>query len=292
MKIHTLNLYEYYGITPGPGAKGTLTCYCTPVSTELTTIRKRPMILVIPGGGYSRVSQREGEPIALRFLTMGYSAFVLEYTCAPAMFPVALQEAAMAMKYIRSHAEEYEGNPDMVAAVGFSAGGHLCGTLGTLYDHPAVAQIAPAHVVRPDALGLSYPVMLSYGPTHEGTMNNISGNDPQLRHQLSIDKLVRPDMPPVFLWHTRDDTVVPVRNSILTAAALDEAGVDFALHIYRKGVHGLATADDLVFTKEGMSDMSWDAPGWLDAMGKFFADCGFEVQDRAMEGHTLKGYRP
>jgi acetyl esterase/lipase len=192
---------------------------------------------------------------------------------------VALQEAAMAMRYIRENASRYEVNPNMVAAVGFSAGGHLCGLLGTLFDADVVADIGSSDLVRPDALGLCYPVAVEWGPTHEGTFENISGGDRGLRRSLSIDKLIRPDMPPVYLWHTRDDGSVPCRNSLILACALEEAGVDFAARIYRKGRHGLSTADEMVYPVDRIPETSPGIRGWLDEQMNFFEEIGFKITD-------------
>ena len=97
---------------------------------------------MIPGGGYCHVSGREAEPVALRFVAAGYSAFILRYSVFPCRFPTQLREAAMAMRYIRENAEKFGICKDMVAATGFSAGGHLCGMLGMLFDCPEVADIA------------------------------------------------------------------------------------------------------------------------------------------------------
>lgn len=279
MQTTTIHLYSHFGFTPPDSAMGRLTCYHVSTSAEVSSCRRKPAVLILPGGGYFMTSQREMEPIALRFLSRGYAAFVLEYSCAPHRFPTALREAAMAMRYIRRHAAEFEVDPHMVAAIGFSAGGHLCGTLGTLYDCDEVADIGTADQLRPDALGLCYPVALSWGRTHDDSFRNVTGCDPELTKRLSLDNLVRPDMPPVFLWHTRDDTCVPCRNSILLAAALEEAGVDFALHVYRRGEHGLSTADEMVFPNWGVPGLSGDVPQWIDAMLRFFRECGFAIRD-------------
>lgn len=185
----------------------------------------------------------------------------------------------MAMRYIRENADAYEVDPTMVAAIGFSAGGHLCGMLGTMYDCPEVADIAPAAAIRPDALGLCYPVTLGWGPTHEATMNHISGGDAALRQRLSLDTRVRSDMPPVFLWHTRDDQAVPCRNSIILAQKLDEAGVDFAFHLYRSGCHGLSTADEMVYKSHGVPPLSPDIAGWPEVCMQFWAEIGFHIAD-------------
>lgn len=282
MDVKIVDLYKYCGLPKENGWVGELTCLNMKTPDVLGVNRRRPAILVIPGGGYEHVSPREGEPIAMHFMTRGYAAFVLNYTVAPAVkaaFPMALREAAMAMRYIRENADAYEIDPDMVAATGFSAGGHLCGTLGMLYDCPEVADIGSPELIRPSALGLNYPVIVSWGATHEGSFINLTGGDQTLRERLSLEKCVRSDMPPVFLWHTRDDDCVPVRNSLLLACAMEEKGVRFAMHIYRSGWHGLGTADHMVYASWVTPGCSWDVPGWLDVQMKFFADCGLKIHD-------------
>ena len=275
----TVDLYEHFGFPRGENTGGILICQTAGEKVTGCTNRTRPAVLVIPGGGYSFNSEREAEPIALHFLLRGYAAFTVYYSCAPQGFPVALREAAMAMRYIRENAAEFSVDPAMVAAIGFSAGGHLCGTLGTLYDCPEVADIGEPAMIRPNALGLCYPVLVGWGPTHEGTFRNISMGDPDLRKRLSLETQVRADMPPVFLWHTRTDAGVPCRNSILMAQALDEAGVDFALHIYREGPHGLATADLKTYPSHGLPKFSRNVPNWLPDMMDFFEDVGFRIVD-------------
>ena len=279
MVIHSVNVYEHFGIPAPEGAVGRLTCYLPQITKEITTSRKRPAILVLPGGGYWFTSEREGEPVALKFLARCYAASVLEYSCTPHAFPVALREACMAMRYIRENASDFCVDPKMVASIGFSAGGHLCGTLGTMYDCPEVQDLGDAKLLRPDALGLCYPVTISWGPTHEGTFENVSGGDPELRDRLSLDKQVRPDMPPVFLWHTRDDGAVPCRNSLILACALEEKGVDMAMHRYRRGDHGLSVTDETVFNVHSIPATSADVPTWLDAMVGFFRETGFRISD-------------
>lgn len=274
-----VDLYQYFGVQRPQDGVGKLTCMGMKTSDRVSVCRKKPAVLIIPGGAYRWVSPREAAPVAVRFLAKGYSAFILEYTCAPAAFPTALREAAMAMRYIRENADAFEVDVNMVAATGFSAGGHLCGTLGTLFDAPEVADIAPAEILRPDALGLCYPVAVEWGRTHEESFRNISGGDEALRKRLSLDRLVRKDMPPVFLWHTRSDASVPCRNSLQLAVALEEAGVEFALHVYRSGPHGLSTADEMAYAVGNVPQMSWDVPGWLEAEVRFFAECGIKVRD-------------
>ncbi|MGN0977396.1 MAG: alpha/beta hydrolase [Faecousia sp.] len=280
MDTFVVDLYKVCPLPrPEGAAGGQLRIWRTTTCEKVSSSRRRPALLILPGGAYRWTSPREAEPVALRFLARGYVPFVLDYSCAPSSFPVALREAAMAMRYIRENADRFEADPRMVIAMGFSAGGHLCGTLGTMFDCPEVADIGPAALLRPDGLGLCYPVAVSWGKTHEDSFRAVSAGQEDLRQRLSLDRLVRPDMPPVFLWHTRDDQSVPVRNSLVLAEALETAGVDFAMHIYRHGQHGLSTADEMSYPTYGVPETSWDVTGWLDAMLRFFAEIGIKIRD-------------
>ena len=279
MELKIVDLYQTLNVERPAGAIAELRCCIQRTSVHVAARRLRPGVLVLPGGGYNHVSEREGEPVALGFLTRGYCTFVLTYSVAEHRFPVQLREAAMAMRYIRENAEELGVAADCIAATGFSAGGHLCGTLGTMYDCPELKDIGAPELLRPDALGLCYPVAVSWGRTHAGSFDCLCGEDAALRARLSLDRLVRPDMPPVFLWHTRSDGTVPVRNSLILAQKLEEAGVEFAMHIYRQGQHGLSTADEQAYGVGKVPPISWDVPGWLEAEVRFFEEIGIKSRD-------------
>lgn len=272
----TVDLYKYWDLERPAGAAGWLTCYGQHAPEAWGKKRLRPGVLVIPGGGYGHVSPREGEPVALRFLSRGYNAFVLNYSVAPLRYPTQLREAAMAMAYIRQNAVAEEVEPAMVATVGFSAGGHLAGLLGTLYDDPQVAQFGH---VRPDALGLCYPVTVSWGKTHAGSFDNLCAEDGSLRERLSLDRLVRPDMPPVYLWHTADDESVPCRNSLIMAQAAEAAGAVVGMRLYLHGKHGLSLANEQVFPVGQVPLCSPDIPGWPEEMMTFFEEIGLKNKD-------------
>ena len=273
-------VYEHYGAEKKESWAGELVCIHQSTSREVCEKRTKPAVLIIPGGSYAMVAEREAEPVALRFVSNGYAAFILRYSVCPNTFPVALRECAMAMKYIRENCEKYEVDPHMVAAIGFSAGGHLCGTLGMMYDAPEVADIGTSAEIRPDALGLCYPVAVSWGNTHVHSFINLTGNDPELTKRLSLDNLARGDMPPAFIWHTRDDQIVPCRNALVLAQAMDDAGADYTLRIYHNGQHGLATADEVTYRTDAMPLISHGIPGWEEQMMAFFRECGFGFRDR------------
>lgn len=281
MDPETVDLYRHFSLPAPAGAAGRLSCWSCPTPARVSPRRRKPTVLILPGGGYDHISRREGGPVALRFAAKGWAPFVLEYSTAPLSFPVQLREAALALRYVREAGDACEADPRQIAVAGFSAGGHLAGLLGTLWDSPELSDLGPPSLFRPDALGLCYPVAVSQGRTHQGTFQVVSGGDERLRRRLSLETLVRGDMPPVFLWHTRDDPSVPCRNSLLLAAALEEAGVDFSLHIYRQGPHGLSTADETAYPAGGVPPISPDVPGWLDAMVSFFREIGFAIHDEA-----------
>ena len=139
------------------GSTATFVGYCLDNSSEIDPNRKRPSVLVIPGGGYEMTSDREAEPIAMQFLAAGFNAFVLRYSVKPSIFPVALLEAAEAMRRIRTHADEWHCDADAIAMIGFSAGGHLAANLATsASDDVLAAHGYDADAVRPNGLMLAY----------------------------------------------------------------------------------------------------------------------------------------
>ena len=276
--IETVDLYELYP-KKDLGRGGQLTVYALKPIPKVDTDRRFPAVLILPGGAYQWVSPREAEPVAMRFISRGFSCFILNYSCAPSRFPTALREAAMAMRFIRSRSDELHVDPNHVAALGFSAGGHLCGTLGTMFDGEEVSDIADPSVICPDALILCYPVSVSQGRTHVDSFVNLCGDDAALMDRLSLDKLIRRDMKPVFLWHTRTDDSVPVDGTLRLASALAEKDVPFSLHVLSSGRHGLATADDLVYRRDNLPPVSDGVSDWPELAVRFLWENGFHIQD-------------
>ncbi len=224
-----------------------LDCY---IANELSY--KRKALLVIPGGGYTHVcSDREGEPIAFAFLPYGFNAFVLRYSVGEgnATYPQPLIEASLAIKAIKDNAEEYGIDPEYVFAVGFSAGGHLCTALGTMW-HLNELQSAipdmPFGYNKPKGIIPVYPVISSDSAIwHKGSFDNIVGENKtqEAYDKLSVDRYVDESSSPAFIVHTFEDKLVPVQNSIVLAKAYAEHNIPFELHIFEKMAHGMATAD-------------------------------------------------
>lgn len=245
MLCEKIDLYKYFGLERTGGEEGYLNVYI-PEAPDYPT-RVRPAMLVIAGGGYGFVSPREKECIALAYVSQGFAAFTLEYSIAPVKFPAQLIEGAMALAYTRENAQKYGVKPDKVAAVGFSAGGHLTGMLGTLFDRAEVkaALKDKAALVRPDAVILSYPVITCGDKAHKGSFYNLCGEENlKLQEELSLENCVNANSSPAFIWATADDQAVPSENSLYMALAYKTAGVPFELHIFESGAHGLSLATE------------------------------------------------
>lgn len=162
MIIETIDLYEYFHLPRGGAKGGYLTAYRHGQSAEVYK-KIRPAMLVIAGGGYAMVSDPpKKEPVALRFYAAGYDAFALGYSVSPEHYPVQLLQAGMAMLYLRREAARLELDGEHIAAVGFSAGAHLCGCISVLWDDSALVSAfgkEECERIRPDAAIFSYPVI-------------------------------------------------------------------------------------------------------------------------------------
>lgn len=215
---------------------------------SIDSTRKRPSVVICPGGGYGHLSPREAEPVALVFASMGFNAFVVWYRISPNRHPAPVHDVASAVAWVRAHADEMQVNPDAIAVMGFSAGGHAAGSLGVRWtDAELLAQagLTPAEA-KPNAMVLCYPVITGGEHAHRGSFVNLTGTEELARHEEhSLDALVTPDTPPTFLWHTWEDGAVPVENTLMMANALRRAGVQAEVHIFPRGCHGLALANEL-----------------------------------------------
>ena len=259
----------------GPTAK--LSLYLWDNSEELDDGLLRPMVVICPGGGYAMTSDREGEAIALKCMTMGAHAAVLRYSVAPARFPTALLQLANAVSLIRRHAAEWYVDPRRIVVQGSSAGGHLAACLGMFWKADFLTQAlgTPPELRRPNGLMLSYPV-ITMGPFgHRGSAENLlAEREEELRDFLSLEKQVNDDVPPVFLWHTFTDESVPVENSLLFVQALCAHRISTEFHLYPVGRHGIGTAGPLTAGRDNrglqIECASWMdlAETWLHGLGK------------------------
>ena len=272
MKIEQFYLYD-------DDPKVTLTTYILDDSPEMLMGKKRPAVLVCPGGAYMFCSDREAEPAAIRFAAMGYHAFVLRYSVysnggenfpipgkSPAypksVYPGPVREIGMAMKLIRAHAEEWKVDMDKIILNGGSAGANNCAEFAVHWNDPDLCEAigAKPEEIRPAAAVLAYGVydyvLMQKTLEKIGDLSRLELNrgfnlaafgDPDASEETlakgSPINYVSKDTPPMFLWATREDSTVPVNQTIAMALALEEAGVPCETHIFENGDHGLSTAD-------------------------------------------------
>ncbi len=234
-----------------PGAQGsapedipTLTIYKTPGQNP-----SKSAVIVLPGGGYLHLAfDYEGTHVAEWLNAHGMAACVLKYRLGPKYhYPVELWDAQRAIRYVRAHASEFGIEPNRLGVWGFSAGGHLAAAAGTHFDNGDTHTPDPIdrQSSRPDFLILAYPVITLEEPyVHLGSLHALLGEkpDPVLVRSLSNESQVSNRTPPTFLFHTTEDQVVPVENSVQFYLALRKAGVPAEMHIYLKGRHGVGLA--------------------------------------------------
>lgn len=209
----------------------------------------RPCVLVIPGGGYRMVSPTEGEIVAKCFYEKGYQTFVGTYTTnylgEETLRLQPLRDVSRMVRLIRSRAEEFFLNPDQIVVCGFSAGAHLCGSLCVHWKEVQDERYG-SWSNRPAGAILSYPVITSGEFAHRDSFTALLGEDASEADLAwaSLEKQVTAETPPMFLWQTATDELVPVENSYLMAMALKKAGVSFEHHVFPKGIHGLSLSNE------------------------------------------------
>lgn len=270
MRIEKFYLKEYFPNLGGDDGMTYVDCYLSaPRATYGAEQKPYPCLVICPGGGYSGVSLREAAPIGMHFVAEGYQVFIVRYSTKPHGFPQQLREVAAAMEILYEHAEEWQCDTNDVTIMGFSAGGHLAAQYSNRYDCPEVRELFPNSKPVQRTV-LCYPVITA-DPTyrHAGTITTYVGHEPADGYEkgCSCELLVTENTPPTFLWHTAEDAVVPVENSLLYAKALSAHKVPFELHIYPYGFHGLATADSL--TNNAINEQAMHCHEWLDTCKKW-----------------------
>lgn len=204
-------------------------------------------LLVVPGGAYQFVSIfNEGVELAERMLPLGITLFVLTYRLPGEGWTdrsdVPLQDAQRAMRVIRAHAGTYGIDPNRVAVLGFSAGGHLAATLATAYDEHVYDRVDATDTLsaRPAAAGLVYPVVtMDARWTHALSRALLLGESPSAAAVMrrSPELNVHAGTPATFIVHALDDEAVPVENSIRLMEAMTEAGRPVEAHFLQEGGH-------------------------------------------------------
>jgi acetyl esterase/lipase len=232
-------------------------------------------LLIIPGGGYS-IEEEDigGRDIARHFSGAGITCFVLRYRLPSegwrnaerkvAVSPdVPLQDAQRAIRLIRARAESYGIDPSKLAAIGSSAGGHLCASLATRFGTKIYDPVDEADGLsaRPIVCGLLAPVItMEDGRVIAGNMGSAGARlfllgdarppdtvykpgdvlitDAASVDAYSVERHVAADTPPTFICLAADDpSVPPFANGIAMFSALRAAKIPAELHVFEIGGH-------------------------------------------------------
>ena len=253
------NVFE--GDTP------TLTYYLPSEEKDATAA-----VIICPGGGYRNLAiYHEGHQVAQWLNSIGVAGFILRYRHHGDGYvhPTPLRDAQRAIRTVRARAAEYNVDPDKVGIMGFSAGGHLASTAGTLFSENSYEkqdEIDEASS-RPDFMVLVYAsVSLKKKQESGGSLSHILGNDPDpaLVEKLSTVTQVTKETPPTFLIQSGADPTVPAEQSVMFYQALLKAGVPAEFHLYQTGRHGFGLG-----TKRDGPVSTWPnvCANWMRQMG-------------------------
>lgn len=277
MHIEEINLNE--GIF-----NATLTAYIQNPTTDQKDISLRPAILICPGGAYISITDKEAEPVALRFISSGYQAFVLKYSIGAGLahFPTPFLDAAKAILIIRENAHKWSINPDKIILCGFSTGGHLAAILATSWNDSYFSKALKVDnvLIKPNAVVLGYPLLDLYKlqekhSKHNSNMQSIiemmfasvfgtvNPNKDQLDEWNIINRITT-QMPPTFMWTTSEDALIDVEESLDLVKKLSFHGIPYEFHVFEKGAHGLSLGDQSVGYNEYDIKEHINASRWIE----------------------------
>lgn len=273
-----------------------LECYILHNSSEFQTDTKRPAVIICPGGAYLGTSDREAEPVALRFAAAGYHAFVLRYTTyykewvhdwqnpppgnERSRFPQPLLDLAKTIALIRRHSEDWHVDAERIAVAGFSAGGHLAASLGVHWHEEFLKEELGIdnEQFRPNALILGYAVLDYLLMRDESAKADEMGRNLFRISNKALFGTPEPDeeqlaarspvlhvsshTPPTFIWHTAEDGLVYAQNSLHFATALAKQGIPYELHVFTSGEHGLSLGDET--TAANPSQINPESAVWFE----------------------------
>lgn len=276
MKRFDFKVGEYY---PDIMGIGYVQAYIHEPNSEMKR-DKFPSVVVVPGGSYWTTSEREAEPVAMRFYADGYNVFVLRYTTTHEAisheatgitpYPTCYKEVGAVVDLIKKKPKGWYLDGKVIV-VGFSAGGHLAATLSTRYDDKVVTD--GVRRCKPDATILVYPVITGDEFAHRPSFEQLTGTSDVAVHQVeSVENYVHEGMSPVYVCHAMDDDGVDVRNSLLFVSKLAEFKVDCECHIYPHGRHGFSTATSLVNTPFD------NTANWVDEALSFLKARGLSIE--------------
>lgn len=248
MRVETIELKNFYPQIAETGANPTLELMIQEGE------KLRPLVFILPGGGYSMTARGEGQNVGMEFLPIGCNVAVLHYSVAPFTYPTQLIEVACGLDYIINREEELKCDKEKIAISGFSAGGHLAACYCTIRNNAEVLEKFPnPHPVQAAILG--YPCIY-FNDQISFALKNLTGKEePTVEdiERLSVNKYVKNGLtPPTFIFMSAADTILETGHTLEYGKALSKEKIPFELHILPFGYHGLSTSN--YGTVEGYKD--------------------------------------
>lgn len=240
--------------------------------------KKRPAIIICPGGAYMIHAKKESEPVALNFMQKGYHCFVLKYAVVTnrgnsteeintdAKYPIQVLQLMEAIHIVKKNAEHWFIDIDQIFIMGFSAGGHVCASLGVRWnDKTLINQLSfkpQGNELKPTGMILGYP-MLADNTKEFNQLYNYQFNERTLEmmnyvlyqtdnpSQKQIDSInlinyISKDTIPTFIWHSIDDCIVDSRESTKFIEKMVHYGIPCEYHLFGHGNHGKSLSDELI----------------------------------------------
>ncbi|MDD3172309.1 MAG: alpha/beta hydrolase [Herbinix sp.] len=242
----------------------------------------KPAVIICPGGAYLGITEKEAEPVALKFISEGYAAFILRYSIGEmARFPSPFIDLARAVMMIRSNASKWGIHPNNICISGFSTGGHVASAFAVSWQNELFAKALNADhtLFKPDALILGYPILdfKRFKMKHEDTSSEmrtliemmftyIYGTLNPKNSQIdewNIINQITSNMPPTFLWTTAEDNYADMEEIMDFIKSLAVYHIPYELHIFQKGDHGLSLGNHTVgYGMEKIRKLG-NVPNWM-----------------------------
>lgn len=214
--------------------------------TVIDQAKQHPLMLIFAGGGFTSLSKREQEPIALYYLSEGFNVALVHYnllTKQVPLFPNAALCGFSAIEHFRNNSQQYDINPEKIITAGFSAGGSVAAMMNSAINDQVFLKHydLDSNKLKINGTILGYPLLelASLQTTYPPELQQWIPTETSFQDaNLGVGVFT----PPTFLFHTANDHLVPVSNTLNYAQTLDRHQIPFEVHVYPAGVHGLATA--------------------------------------------------
>jgi acetyl esterase/lipase len=272
-------------------SEASLTAYLQASTYDSHELTGSPAVIVCPGGAFLGYTEKEAEPVALRFISEGYQAFVLKYSIGDmARFPAPIIDAAKAVWLVREHAVLWGINPDNISLCGFSAGAYVAAALGAMWQEAYLAKAlnVEKNSFKPNALILGYPILDLYrfrenNQDKSQEMNTliemmsrcIYGSATPTETEImewDLKSNITTGYPPTFLWTTVEDSLTNVEQSLEFIRKLAAKGIRFEYHLFEKGVHGSSLGNKMAgFSEDAISKLG-NTPKWIELALKWLKD--------------------